>query len=382
MARKKETRNAQGSGQIRVRPDGRWEARYTLGRDPGTGKQIRKSVYGATQQEVRKKLTAVLASIDTGEYKEPSKLTVSDWFNIWITDYVLNLKPLTIKTYKVQINTHIIPSLGNVKLSALAPHHLQKFYNKLNDDYAAKTVKNIHGVLHKGLKQAADLGYIRSNPADTCKLPKVIKTQTKPIDKTIVPAFLEAIKGDSYENIFLVDLFTGLRQSEIIGLTWDCVDFEAGTIYVYRQYQRLDGAYKWSTLKNNKTRLIKPADLVMTTLKAERVKQSENRLRAGSAWQNPEKFIFTNPLGANIVHRTLVKHYKNIVAAMDHPDLRFHDLRHAFAVLSLQAGDDIKTVQENLGHHSAAFTMDTYAHVTDSMRKASSDRMNAFIETL
>ena len=64
------------------------------------------------------------------------------------------------------------------------------------------------------------------------------------------------------------------------------------------------------------------------------------------------------------------------------PDLRFHDLRHSFAVLSLQIGDDIKTVQENLGHHSAAFTLDTYAHVTETMRKESSERMNQFINTL
>lgn len=375
-------RNAHGSGAIRERSDGRWEGRYTLGTDPGTGKPIRKSIYGKTQQEVRKKLNAIITSIDEGEYKDPSKLTVGDWLKIWITDYTLNLKPLTTRAYRAELNTHIIPALGKVKLSSLAPHHIQKLYNELTTNYSSKTIKNIHGVIHKGLKQAVDLGYIKTNPANACKLPKVVKTKITPMDESIIPTFLEAIKGHQFENIYIVDLFTGLRQSEVIGLTWDCVDFEAGTIFIYRQYQRLVGSYQWATLKNGKTRLIKPAQFVMDILKAEKKNQAENRLKAGSAWGNQENFVFTNKIGEYIKHPTLLKNYKKIVAAMGYPDLRFHDLRHTYAVISLQAGDDIKTVQENLGHHSAAFTMDTYAHVTDSMKKASSDRMDAFIKKL
>ncbi|MGV8906379.1 MAG: tyrosine-type recombinase/integrase [Acetobacterium sp.] len=375
-------RNAHGSGTIRQRSDGRWEARYTLGNDPGTGKPIRKSIYGANQQEVRKKLNATTATIDTGEYKAPSKLTVSDWLNIWIKEYSLNLKPLTLKSYNTQINNHILPALGKIKLSSLAPHHIQKFYNGLHADYSAKTIKNIHGVIHKGMKQAVDLGYIKVNPADACKLPKVVKTQITPMDKDMIPAFLESIKGHQFEKIYTVDLFTGLRQSEAIGLTWDCIDFEAGTVFVYRQYQKLTGGYKWATLKNGKTRLIKPAKFVFDILKAEKIKQLENRLRAGSAWGNVENFVFTNPLGTHMKHETISKNYKKVVTEMGLPDLRFHDMRHTFAVISLQAGDDIKTVQENLGHHSASFTMDTYAHVTDAMRKASSERMDSFIKNL
>lgn len=382
MAKKKETRNAHGSGTIRQRPDGRWEARYVAGHDPGTGKPDRKSIYGSTQNEVRKQLSAITVAIDNGEYKEPSKLTTEDWLKIWITNYILNLKPLTLKSYNTQINNHIIPALGKDKLCKLAPHHIQKFYNSLNDEYSAKTIKNIHGVLHKGLKQAVDLGYIKTNPTEACKLPKVVKTQITPMDKDIIPTFLEAIKGHQFEKIYTMDLFTGLRQSEAIGLTWDCVDFDAGTIFVYRQYQKLKGGCQWATLKNGKTRLIKPANFVMDLLKAEKIKQAENRLRAGSAWENAENFIFTNPLGTHIKHETLSKNYKKIVVMLGLPDLRFHDMRHTFAVISLQAGDDIKTVQENLGHHSAAFTMDTYAHVTDAMRKASSERMDFFIKNL
>ena len=86
MARKSNTRGAQGGGTIRQRKDGRWEARYTVGRDPGSGKQVQRSVYGATQQEVRKKLAQLTAALDAGTYKEPCKMTVGQWLDIWAAD--------------------------------------------------------------------------------------------------------------------------------------------------------------------------------------------------------------------------------------------------------------------------------------------------------
>ena len=95
MARKSNTRGAQGAGTIRQRKDGRWEARYTVGRDPGTGKQIQRSVYGATQQEVRKKLAQLTTAIDSGTYKEPCKMTVGQWLDIWMANYMGGVKPST-----------------------------------------------------------------------------------------------------------------------------------------------------------------------------------------------------------------------------------------------------------------------------------------------
>lgn len=382
MPRKKDTRNAQGSGSIRQRPDGRWEARYTVGRDPGTGKQIRKSVYGKTQAEVRKKLNAVTVALDNGTYTEPSKLRLSDWLNIWLNEYMTGLKPLTVKSYRATVNNHIIPILGRVPLTKINPHTVQTFINKLTEALSPKTVKNVHGVLHQALSQAAIVGYVPSNPADHCKLPKVTKPKINPLDKGQISAFLDAIRGDYFETIYLVDLFTGLRQSEIVGLTWDCIDFDKGTITIYRQWQKLKGGYQFVSPKNNKSRVIRPPALVLSAIKQVRADQLEKQLRAGSAWENQESFIFTNELGQPLKHETIRVHFKKIAASIGLPDLRFHDLRHSFAVLSLQIGDDIKTVQENLGHHSAAFTLDTYAHVTETMREESSERMNNFISTL
>lgn len=380
MGRKK-NRAAHGAGSVYQRQDGRWVAQYIY-HDHVNNTEKTKYIYRKTQREAQKALTAVLAEIDAGSFIEDSKITLKEWLNIWLNEYNPDVKPLTLKSYRTQIDKHIVPALGASKMFSLKPHQIQKFYNQLSERLSPKTIKNIHGVLHKALKQAVELEYIPKNPSAICKLPRVIKPEITPLDKTQLSAFFEAIRNDSFENIYLIDLFTGMRQSEIIGLTWDCIDFEKGTIYIYRQWQKLKGAYSFTSLKNNKTRTIKPAAYVIELLNKVYHEQLEWRLKAGSVWQNSENFVFTNELGEPLKHETVRLHFKKAVQKAGFPDLRFHDLRHSFAVLSISLGDDVKTVQENLGHHSAAFTLDTYAHVTESMQNDSSERMNNFIKNL
>ena len=152
MARKS-TRNAQGGGTIRQRSDGRWEARFTVGRDPGTGKQVQRSVYGSTQKEVRQKLAQAVAEIDSGTYQAPSKMTVGQWLDIWTAEYLGDIKPKTVESYQCQIRNHIRPAMGAIKLEALDAHTIQKLYNRLGagkdgrPGLSPKSVKIVHGVL-------------------------------------------------------------------------------------------------------------------------------------------------------------------------------------------------------------------------------------------
>ncbi|MDL2294030.1 tyrosine-type recombinase/integrase [Ruminococcaceae bacterium OttesenSCG-928-D13] len=377
-------RNASGAGGIRQRPDGRWEARYTSGRDPGTGKQVQKSVYGTTQDEVVKKLRHVLTSIDTGTHVEPSKMTVGAWLDVWTAEYLHSTKDATQASYKGHIKNHIRPALGAVKLQHLKPHQIQGFYNSLLEaGLSPKTVRNIHGIIHSMLDQALKVGYIRSNPSEACTLPRWVKKEMRVMNDEAVTAFLQAIQGDPYEGIYFIDLFTVMRQSETLGLTWGAVDFTTGTITVSKQLLRerkAGGKYYLDTPKNDKVRKIKPANIVMQKLKEQKHRQTEWRLKAGPAWVNPMDLVFTNELGQHLVHLTVYRHYKAIVAGVGEPDLRFHDMRHSYAVVALMNGDDIKTVQGNLGHHSAAFTLDVYAHVTEKMQEESAARMDAYIQ--
>lgn len=376
-------RGAQGNGTIRQRKDGRWEARITVGRNPSTGKQIQKSIYGKTQAEVSKKLRELCKEVDDGIYKEPVKYTVKDWAEIWLNEYTGNLKPLTVKQYTTYINNRIVKNMGSVKLTRLDTPIIQRFYNQLTKEgLSPVTIKNIHSILHSMLETAVEVGYMRTNPSNVCRLPKPEKKQIKPLENADISKLLEALKGDKYESLYTVDLFTGLRQGELLGLTWDCIDFKKGTMYIYRQLQFNKGSYYFTSLKNGKTRTIALAPYVLNILRNQKAWQAECQLKSYGMWNNKDDLVFTNELGGHLTQNYTYRHFKKIVSSIGIPDARLHDLRHTFAVSSLQSGNDVKTVQEALGHHTAAFTLDVYGHVTEEMRKASADRLETFINSV
>ena len=389
MARKA----AAGSGTIRKKTITRngkeysyWEARYTAGYDPGTGKQIQRSITGKTQKEVSQKLKAATAAIDARTYTAPSKMTVAQWLEIWMAEYLGGVKPLTVTSYKSAVENHIKPGLGAIKLDALDPHTIQGFYNTLTrqKQLSPKTVKNIHGVLHKALEKAVTNKYIPFNPADSCELPRMEKKEIQPMDENQITSFLQAIRGHRFEELFTVALFTGIRESEALGLTWDCVDLTKGTILINKQLQVVKGShseYALAPTKNSKGRSLTVAPFVVAALRRVKRRQLENRLRYGECWTDTG-FVFTDDLGGHLKHVTVYKSFKKIVTEMGCPEVRFHDLRHSYAVASIRSGDDIKTVQENLGHATASFTLDVYGHVTEQMKQASADRMEQFIKAV
>ena len=202
------------------------------------------------------------------------------------------------------------------------------------------------------------------------------------MDETQIAAFLNAIKDNSYENIFVVTLFTGLRQGEVLGLTWDCVNFDTGVLTINKQMQLHQEKgmtpYQLVPTKNGKTRTITAAPFVREHLRRQKVWQTEQRLLAGPLWQH-SGLVFTDAQGNHLTKPTLYRAFKRAAAAIGRPDARFHDLRHSYAVAAIRSGDDIKTVQGNLGHATAAFTLDVYGHVTDRMKRESADKMEDFI---
>lgn len=383
---------AKGMGTIRKKVVKRgdkeyvyFEARYTAGYDPGTGKQIQRSITGKTQKEVAKKLKEATAAIDAGTYTAPSKMTVGQWLDIWTAEYLGGVKPRTVDNYKGVVRSRIKPGLGVVKLDTLTPHTIQSYYNGLTKEgLAPKTVKNIHGILHKALQQAVANGYIRTNPADHCILPRPVRRELAPMDEDMITAFLKAIQGHPLEELFTVTLFTGMREGEALGLLWECVDLTKGMITIDKQLQLIRGSkgqYQMVPTKNSKGRTVAIAPFVVTTLRRVKHKQLENRLRYGECWED-SGFVFTDELGHHLSASSVYKAFKRVVEEIGSPSTRFHDLRHSYAVASIKSGDDIKTVQENLGHATAAFTLDVYGHVTEQMKKESAARMEQFIKAV
>lgn len=380
------TRNTNGSGSIRqlcVNGKKYWQARITVGYDPGTGKQIQRSITGKTKAEVAQKMREITVEVDHDDYVAPNKMTVSEWLDIWSENYLSNIKESTAYHYRASIRNHLKPALGAIRLDELKPFHIQKLYNDMMKvkHSSPKTVKNVSSVLHSALKQAQKEGHIRKNPCDACVLPRCEKPEIFPFDETEIRLFLEMIQGHKFENLFIFTLFTGLREGEICGLRWENVNWERGTIIVNRQLQkerRKGGEYQFVSVKNSRKRVIAPAPYVMDILRKQQAEQQRLRDAAGDAWMDLD-LVFTNEVGRYLVGTTVYENLKAIVIEMGRPDFTFHDLRHSFAVASITAGDDIKTLQGNLGHATASFTLDVYGHVTEQMRKASSQRMEQYI---
>jgi len=374
------SRRTKGSGSIRQKKNGTWEARFTTGKDV-FGKQVQKSVSGKTADEARRKMIAALKDVDEGTYTDPNKTKLSVWLDRWLMFYVKNtVKPLTYDSYEQSCRLYLKPYLGEIRLKDLTTDMIQAMYVELLERLSPKTVRNIHGVLHKALKKAVNLGTLKINPADLCELPKVKKKKlnTLTIDDSIGD-FLEAIKGTKYEEIMYITLFTGMRAGEILGLTWDCVDFKENTILVEKQLKKTShnahAEYCLDSTKNDKARTIVCAPSVMLMFARQKSKQEKWQGKAGSAWSNKWNLVFTNELGEHLCHFSVYKDFKKIVTEIGCPELRFHDLRHSYATLCLEAGDDLKTVQENLGHATASFTLDVYGHLTKKMQNLSAQRV-------
>ncbi len=364
---------------VRQRKDGRWEGRYRA-----EGKQ--RAVYGKTKKEARDKLTEKLAEIESGEFMEETNMTVEQWMNEYLSSYVMDLKESTMSNYEISIRRHIVPGLGRIKLKELAPVQVQRFYRSLiGKGLSAKTIHNVHGILHEGLDKAVKMGFLKKNVTDLCDLPKVRKVEMHPLSSKQLREFMERADEDPfYKPIFHIAFFTGMREAEIVGLTWDCINFETNTIRVYRQYVRLDygprkGQYDFTPLKNGKERSFRVASSVMQTFRYLKQRQAEQKLKAGSSFQNKRNFVMTREDGRPISASTMYHHYKEIVEAMGLPDVRFHDARHTYATLALQNHVDPKTLSMALGHATVAFTLDIYGHVSDEMQLDMAEKMERFI---
>ena len=378
MARKR----ANGEGTTRKRKNGVWEGRFYVN---GT----QRSVYGKSQADVRREITRITSEIDNDEFLIQTDETLENWLSFWQDTYLDDVKKSSSDRYKSCIKLHIVPALGKIRIANLRASAIQRFLNNCKNQkgLSKKSVQNIRLVLSKSLDKAVDDERIRKNPCLKTKVPSYDDPpkEMHTLEGNEITDFLREIENSDFRNIFYIALFTGMRESEIIGLSWDCIDFAKGTVHLYRQLKRNrggDNRYTFSSLKNKQSRTFSIPDDVLEVLKKVRVQQAQWKLAAGSSWQDKNNLVFTNEIGDHIHAKTLYRRFKKVASAIHLPDLRFHDLRHSYASLALQNGVDPKTVSTNLGHATVAFTLDKYGHVTKAMMDDSAAKMQRFIESL
>ena len=379
MAKKR----ANGEGSIRKRKDGRWEGRYTAGHDPETGKAIYKNVLGRSQAEVKEKLKQAIGEIQALDITKAGKYTVGEWMEVWFQDYAkIKVRPSSHQTYQGYIQNHIRPNIGDIPLEKLTSLDLQKFYKKLLTQgrvdrveakgqpkgLSAKTVRNIHQILSSALKLAQEQRLILSNPAEGCALPRMEHQEMKTLTTVQLASFFREARDSGVFELYYLELATGLRRGELLGLKWEDIDLERGDLRVRRQVSRINGEVVEAPLKTkNAYRTLPLAEDTVSVLKEQRKKVGN------SPW------VFPSPNGGPISPDSVLHMLHRVLKRAGLPKVRFHDLRHTFATLALQNGVDVKTVSGMLGHFSAGFTLDTYAHITSAAQRQAAQTMGSVL---
>ncbi len=362
-------KRANGEGSITKYKDGRWCGRYTVQTPDGPK---RKAVYGRTKAEVRVKLTKAMADADNGLVFDAGNRTVKEYLERWLEDSAKgNVGKRTFANYRAQVSTHIVPALGTTKLKTLAPAHVQTLYRqKLDSGLSPASVRYVHAVLHRALKQAVRWGLVPHNAAETVDLPKVTRKEANTLSPGEAKRFLKAAHGDRFETLYVLAVTCGLRQGELLGLRWGDVDLEKRTLRVARQLQRMrEGAgLAFLPTKNSKGRIVRLGSTAAEALEKHRERQAEEKLVLGAGYQD-HSLVFTTTVGTPVDAQNLVnRSFKPLLNKAGLPDIRFHDLRHTCATLMLSQGVNPKVAQERLGHTDIAVTMNTYSHVLSDMQ--------------
>ena len=372
-------RRANGEGSIRKRKDGRWEGRYTAGRDPVTGKAIYKNVLGKTQAEVKEKLKAAIekSAVRTVSMEH---YTVGQWLDIWMENYAkLQVRASSYKTYQGFISNHIKPNLGDLPLDKLTAMDLQRLYKHLLENgrveciesrnkskgLSIKTVRNINQMVSSALNCAIAQRLIPANPTKGCVLPKLERKEMKILPPESLGTFFEEARRSGVFELYYIDLATGLRRGELLGLKWSDIDLNKEIIHVRRQILRQNGEVVEAPLKtkNSYRNIVIGADTI------EVLKGMEQK----------DEYVFPSPYGGPMSPDSVLHMLHRVLKRAGLERIRFHDLRHTFSVLALQNGVDVKTLSSMLGHYSAGFTLDTYAHVTTSMQKQAANAVGNFL---
>ena len=387
-----------------------WSYSFELAKVDGKRKRKEKGGFRTKKEALEAGVKAKSEYDNSGQTFTPSEISVADYMDYWITNYVkINCSLNTLEAYEGIVKNHIKPELGTYKLKSITPAILQEFINKIHmRGYSKNMIVNIKSVLSGSFEYATDTcKFISGAPAARIKLPKFAKEKKE--RSVVTPEQFDKIvtRFDKDTNFYLpimLGYHCGLRIGECFGLTWDCIDFEAMTLTVNKALNYDDTKKKWyysapKTKTSNRTILL--GTTILNLLKKERIKQKENKLRYGEFYtsqyirdvdisgrqlQYIEEYMNTNICAAEKVEPVCVKENGSMLTTgsfrycsrvvhyeLGIPKFDYHSLRHTHATILIENGANVKDVQERLGHTSIETTMNTYVHNTEHIRKESID---------
>jgi len=382
------------TGHVERRGDA-WRVVVESGRDPATGRRRRIVRSGLAYQEARRELRRILVELEGQTYVEPDRSSVAGYLEGWLRGHAMVAAENTLEVYGHQIRAYVEPYIGGIALQDLTPTDLDHLYATLlksgrrnGTDLALKTIRNVHVMLHRAFQDAVEHDLLRRNPATRAKPPSARRARKPAVQRRTwsrdqVETFLGQVAADRLRALYTVALTTGMRRSEVLGLSWDHVDLDDGHLAVVRALVEVGHRPQLKPFPktDHSRRRIALDAATIRELRTHRTRQLEERLAAGDECHD-HRLVFTRTDGAPISPTSLSRRFATLARDAGLPDLSprpFHGLRHSYATLALEAEVPIEIVSKRLGHASLAITADLYQHVTKTVDRDAAEAVAGLI---
>lgn len=367
---------------VRKLPSGRYQVRVMIdGRRTTLGTYDTKRL---AQQAEREALT----DRDRQNFVAPTRATFAEVAEEWLGSRPGKVRESTRQGSDRYALGLALPVLGPMPVQRITSATLERLYSKLASDpsgrrtgrpLSASTIKGVHSKVRMVLESARRSRLIVHNPADDVTPPRGRRHEQTVWTAEETRAFLAAVAGDRMAIAYRLAAHTGMRRGEIAALRWTDVDLETGTITVRRTRGRVPGVgIVEDAPKTEKSRRTIAIDRVMVQALREWRQQLRHEEVRALSW-NPGGYVVCWDNGEPPDPHHLTQRLSKLISTAGVPRIRFHDLRHTHATLGLGAGEDVRVMQERLGHSSAAITMDVYQHVTPEMDRATAERIGGML---
>ena len=364
-------------GHLKQRSKGSWTIWLELDRDPATGKRRQKTLtIKGTKKMAEAKLAELHHQMDTGLPVDNSKVTVGEYMRSWLTDVVaLRNRRRTLDGYTTIVDRHIVPSLGLIQIAKLQPADVQRMESHLlASGLSANTVHHVHIALAKALKDAMRQGLVHRNVCQAVEPPSPGRYEVNVPDDIAIREILKLAKATPYCAMFHFMAYTGVRRGEAVALKWVNVDLDRAVVSITETAQRFRG--QGVVIQPTKSAAGRRGiSLDSGTIDMLRVHQGNQLLLAVELGGSLDEkgLVFPSPFGGPVDPSVVTRNFEKLARKAGYPGVRLHDLRHGHAAGLMIAGIYPKTVQERLGHASAAFTLQIYGHVSAGMQAQAAD---------
>lgn len=359
------------------RRDGVWAGSVTVGYDD-RGKRKRRTVYGATKSDVLEKLVRLRADALEGILGDPQRLTVATFLHRWLEDAVRTSVRVSVhRRYAEIVRLRIVPWIGGIALSRLAPMHVQSLLTSLeNEGLSSRGRQMAYDRLHRALGQAVQWALVPRNVCDAVTRPRAPHPTMRVLTPEQVNVLLRAAREDRFHALYVLAVTTGLRQGELLGLQWVDVDLDRAVLHVCHALCEVASCLWLDEPKTARAR--RTVDLPAVAVAALYDHREKTLAQA-----HPTGLVFCETQGGPVRKSNLVRRsFLPLLRRAGLPRIRFHDLRHTAATLLLLQGVHPKVVQERLGHSQISVTLDTYSHVLPSMGREAAARLDSLFEAL